>query len=436
MFGRLLKPILPRSLFGRALAILVVPIVLIQIVVGIVFVERLFRDVTVQMSRNAAIDIAYVLDAPAAERAARAKALGIEIRAAPRDGPAPQERWRDWFDISGAYIISTLHEELPGVVAVDLGSDRSRAIVTVERAGELLELALFRNRVAPANPHQLLVVMVLASILLAVIAALFMRNQVKPIRRLARAAEAFGKGQALPLTLRGASEVRAATAAFLSMRARIERHIDQRTAMLSGVSHDLRTPLTRLRLSLSLMEESEEVALMQRDLDDMEAILEEFLAFARGDAGEETEKVPIREFAREIVGDAARSGHEVELVFQGKDVEEPEVPMRRLAVRRALLNLLANARKHGTRTRLTVYLGAGFIDFEVEDDGPGIAEEDREAALRPFTRLDAARNRDDGTGVGLGLAIAADVARSHGGELSLGRSEALGGLKARLRLPR
>ena len=371
----------------------------------------------------------------------------IRVQAADHDGAGAaargivgdaevQDRWRDWIDISGAYVISTFRANVPGLLAADLGADRDVVVLTVERDGAMWDVTVPRSRVAAVNPHQLLVYMVLAAALLSVIAALFMANQVRPIRRLALAAEAFGKGQSVELYPRGASEVRAATNAFLSMRARIERQIEQRTAMLSGVSHDLRSPLTRLRLSLSLLDAGEEAALMGRDIDDMEAILDEFLAFARGDAGEESEEVAIKAFAKALAKNARRAGQELELIFDGQAADDPKVRMRRLSVQRGVSNLLANARKYASAARLTVYLGTGFIDFIVEDNGPGIARDAHETAMKPFSRLDAARNQDKGSGVGLGLAITADIARSHGGELSLGRSEQMGGLRANLRLPR
>ncbi|MEM7441410.1 MAG: ATP-binding protein [Pseudomonadota bacterium] len=437
MFNRLIKPYLPRSLFGRAVAILIVPIVLIQVVVAVVFVERLFQDVTRQMTRSAAIDVGHVLSALPDLQEAEARAAALRIVLTEKTAQPDPDAWRDWFDFSGTYVMETFRQTVSGVRTVDLRSERADVILTVERGQKLWELQMSRNRVAATNPHQLLVIMVLSAVVLSLIAALFMRNQVRPIRRLARAAEAFGKGQTLNLHPRGAQEVRAATTAFLAMRRRIERQIEQRTTMLSGVSHDLRTPLTRLRLSLSLQsDDDEEVQLMHRDLNDMEGILDEFLAFARGDAGETAEPVAIKVLAKALVRDARRSGQDVDLSFEGQSQGDPEVELRPMAVRRALSNLLSNARKYAGKARLTVNISPNAIDFVVEDDGPGIARDDRDEAMRAFTRLDAARNQDQGSGVGLGLAIAADIARSHGGALTLGQSAAMGGLKASLRLPR
>ncbi len=444
MFNKWLKPYLPRSLFGRAILILIVPIVLIQVVVGIVFVERLFQDVTRQMTLAVSLDINYLVDRMESEGLAQGvpeeiqlAGLALEIDTKP---PLSNSGLRSdqlgFFDVSGRYVIETLRANVAGIQDVDLLRDNDFVVLTVAVGQTPVEFQFSRRRVSAANPHQLLVAMVLAAILLTTLSIFFLRNQVQPIRRLAAAAEAFGKGQMLAFKPRGASEVRSASHAFLSMRVRIERQIEQRTLMLSGVSHDLRTPLTRLKLSVSLMDSDEDTELMRRDLDEMEGILDEFLAFARGDSGEETELVQPKVLAKQLVKNQRRSGAEVDLVFEGNTQDDSTVRMRKMAVQRALDNLLGNAQKHGKKLRLTLYLGTGFIEYIVEDDGPGIRKDQREDALKPFARLDAARNQDKGSGVGLGLAIAADVARSHGGGMSLGHSDDLGGLKVNFRMPR
>jgi len=445
MFNKWLKPYLPRSLFGRAIVILIVPVVLIQVVVGVAFVERLYQDVTSQMTRAVSLDIRLLVDRLqkdgwnreiSASALRMAQTLEISIVPLPADWPHQGPDTRRYIDVSGLSVIKTLRQTLPGTVHVDLTRDTGKVYMTILVGDHPVELQFSRRRVSAANPHQLLVAMVLAASLLTGLSILFLRNQVQPIRRLAAAAEAFGKGQSVPLRPRGASEVRSAAHAFLSMRARIERQIEQRTMMLSGVSHDLRTPLTRLKLSVSMLDQDTETGLMIRDLDEMVAILDEFLAFSRGDTGEISEAVYPKTLAKQLVKTHRRSGNEIELVFSGNTKDDSPVLLRKMAIQRAIGNLLGNARKHGTRTRLSVYLGSGLIEFVVEDNGPGIRKEQRDNAVKPFTRLDAARNQDKGSGVGLGLAIATDVARSHGGGLTLGHSDDLGGLKVSLRLPR
>ncbi|MEP5088435.1 MAG: ATP-binding protein, partial [Paracoccaceae bacterium] len=277
-----------------------------------------------------------------------------------------------------------------------------------------------------SNPHQLLVSMVFFSGLMTIIAYIYMRNQLRPIRRLARAAEAFGRGRHAPYSPSGALEVRAAGSAFVDMRARIERQIEQRTLMLSGVSHDLRTPLTRLRLGLSMMD-GEDAALLQRDVDDMQRLVDEFLDFAKGASEGEPEKVDPQVLLAEVAADAKRSGKDVIIV---ESEGNGTVLLRSMAIRRAIENLIGNAVRYGTRAELSVVLTEKSLRFQVEDDGPGIPPDQRDDAIKPFTRLDPSRNQDKGSGVGLGLAIAADIARAHGGVLRLDQSHRLGGLRA------
>lgn len=438
MFNKWLKPYLPRTLFKRAFLILIFPIVLIQVVVGVVFVERLFQDVSRQLTHSVAIDVNHLIGLIKTGKEPTETAKNLQIATSWQDAPNfdAEDSYRDIYDFAGWYVIETLHSEVPEVRVIDLGTERSSVLILAEIDGRGVMFRVARSRVSASNPHQLLIYMILAAALLSVLAALFLRNQIKPIRRLARAAEAFGKGQNLPLNPRGASEVRSAATAFLSMRTRIERQIEQRTMMLSGVSHDLRTPLTRLKLSVSLMEPDEETVLILRDLDEMEEILDEFLAFARGDSEEQDEHVSPKFLAEQLAQNASRNERKVQLTFDGAADADAPVKMRRPAVQRAISNLISNALKYSDKTRLNVYTGAGFVEFVVEDNGPGIAADQRANAVKPFTRLDAARNQDKGVGVGLGLAIAADIARSHGGSLILSESDDLGGLKAAFRLPR
>jgi two-component system osmolarity sensor histidine kinase EnvZ len=290
------------------------------------------------------------------------------------------------------------------------------------------------------NPHQLLVLMVVVSLVLTLISFLFLKNQIRPIRQLAEAAQDFGRGRSTGYRPTGASEVRLAGSAFLDMRHRIERHIEQRTLMLSGVSHDLRTPLTRLKLGLSMLDSEEdaeamkrEVEAMKRDVGDMERMLDAFLDFARTSALDDPAVVDAASFAREAVADAVRGGGEA--VFAGAE-GGGRISLRPVAVRRALDNLIGNALRYGSRAEVSVSVMDRSVRFTVEDDGPGIPPGQRELALRPFQRLDTARNQNLGTGVGLGLAIAADIARQHGGILRLGESARLGGLRADLVIAR
>ncbi|MGI3167554.1 ATP-binding protein [Pseudooceanicola sp. C21-150M6] len=425
-----LKRYVPRGIYGRAALILVLPVVVVQLVVSVIFIQRHFEGVTRQMTHSVSSELAYVAAAPPEQREEIARALEItptRIAAA----EAPDHDSRRWFDISGRTVIRVLRERVPGVIAIRLPDDYDVDVYVTAPDG-VLKMRLSRGLVSASNPHQLLVNMVVFGILMTLVSFIYLRNQLRPITRLAAAAEAFGKGQTLPYKPGGATEVRAAGQAFLAMRARIERHIEQRTLMLSGVSHDLRTPLTRMKLALSMLEDEEREPL-EHDVEEMQKLIEEFLAFARGAAAEQVEETDPAELVRGAVQDAARGGADVALTeVQG----EGRLQLRPVAMRRALDNLISNAARYGSRAEISVMLTDKSLRIRVEDDGPGIPPERREEATRPFARLDKSRNQNKGSGVGLGLAIATDIARAHGGLLRLGESERLGGLQADLIIAR
>ncbi len=434
------KRFVPRSLYGRAALILVVPIVTIQLVVSVTFIQRHYEGVTRQMTGNIMLEVGYLLyRVNTAPSLAAAETYIAELQGPlqmtvtlPASGPAGFQR--QFLDFSGREMIRTLRHGMPQVVAADLLSNPDAVNLLIRSHYGLMRVVFSRHRVAASNPHQLLVLMILISILLTAIAYYFLRRQLRPITRLARAAEEFGKGRSVPYRPRGAVEVRAAGRAFVEMRARIERQIEQRTLMLSGVSHDLRTPLTRLRLGMAMLDDGPEVEALRRDLDDMERLLDSFLAFARGDALDDPEPCDLAALLGQIVDNARRGGQTVD--FMAPEIALPPVRLRPQAVTRAVENLLGNARRYARRAEVRLIGDERMMRILVEDDGPGIPEDKHEEALRPFTRLDAARNQDRGGGVGLGLSIAADIAGKHGGTLRLGQGTRLGGLRVELTLAR
>ena len=446
-----IKRFLPRGLYGRAALILVLPVLSVTLVVTVAFLQRHFDRVTRQMTTSVAAELALVTDridaAPdlaSARQAAEALAgpLGLDVTF---HGGLPVTTALEALDFSGRAVVSQMTELLPELTGIDL-TLRNRVIVAMPSRHGPVTFSFDRRRVSASNPHQLLVLMLATSLLTSAIAFVFLRNQLRPIRRLAVAAEGFGRGRNLSFRPAGATEVRAAGTAFLDMRARIERQIEQRTLMLSGVSHDLRTPLTRLRLGLSMLSpedlpEADEIAAMIRDVDDMAQLLDSFLAFAR-DASEAEEALPlaIAPFLHGIASDSLRAGQALELgALTEGDRPIPEgaqIPAREALLRRAITNLIDNAVRYGSRAELGATLSPRSLVIWVEDDGPGIPEDRRAEALRPFARLDPARNQDKGQGVGLGLSIAADAARAHGGQLRLADAARLGGLRAEIVLPR
>jgi len=437
------KSYMPRSLYGRAALILLVPVITLQLVVSVVFIQRHFEGVTEQMTRNVALELRYLLQMIEAAPDAQAALTAIDGTVGPLAFKValpvehPDQDARFFYDFSGLRMITTLRDEMPALRAVDLRANSREVQVWIDTRHGVMEAVFDRRRVSASNPHQLLVLMVFTGFLMTLIAFVFLRNQLRPIKRLADVSEAFGKGRIEAYRPSGATEVRAAGRAFLDMRARIDRQIEQRTMMLSGVSHDLRTPLTRLKLGLALLDEQDEAAALMRDVGDMEMLLDEFLAFARDDSLDDLVSCDSAELVRMVTAKFTGSGQLVTLGTIEGAIEGAGLAMLRpMAVGRALENLIGNAVRYGTHCRVSLVIRDKVLLICVEDDGPGIPPDRLEDALKPFVRLDAARNQDRGSGVGLGLSIASDIARRHGGSLELSQSEDLGGLKAVLVLAR
>jgi two-component system osmolarity sensor histidine kinase EnvZ len=439
LWGRFLKRRLPSSLWGRSLLIIVLPVFLMQVAVTWIFFEAHWRTVTARLSEGLAGDVAWAVESYAeqptpenlvviADRAERSMSLSIALQ---EGRTLPEKATRGVFGI----VDRTLEEALNARLDVPFWFETTRypayIDIQVQQPEGVLRIIAPRERAVATQGQIFVLWLTVTTVLLMSVAVLFIRNQVRAIERLAEAAEDFGRGVDAPrFKPHGAREVRAAARAFMDMRERIQRHIDQRTALLASVSHDLRTPLTRLRLELALSEPSRRTEAMTHDLDQMEHMIDEYLAFARGEAGEASQTVDLGEMLESVAEDARRAGAAVA-------VDAPDgisATLRPLAFRRALANLAGNAAGHAEHLKISArILPSGGVEVAVDDDGPGIPEDQREEALRPFSRLDSARNQNR-KGVGLGLAIARDVARSHGGDIRLDRSD-LGGLRASIRLP-
>ena len=430
---RSIKRYLPSGIYGRAALILLLPIVFLQLTVSIVFVQRHFEGVSKQMTHSLRSEITLMTKVLYKEQAgvefarSLAEPLEIKIVSFDRDTDEFSER-RRFYDLTGLIVRRELLAE-PWIERVDLPDDYLVNVLITAQQGSYI-LSFSRKRVSASNPHQLIVNMLIFGALFTLIAFIYLRNQLRPITRLADAAEAFGLGHSVEYRPSGAVEVRAAGQAFLDMRARIERHIEQRTLLLSGVSHDLRTPLTRLRLGISMLDEAEKVDL-EKDAMEMQALIDEFLSFAgsQADAGIKIETADIWSIVEDVVSNMARDGGCVTFI---KPNQPLFVEMRPLAIRRALENLIGNGLRYATKVFVSASVYKSEVHVTVEDDGPGIAEEQIEEALKPFSRLDPARNQNRGSGVGLGLPIVADIAYAHGGKLELSESIELGGLKADL----
>jgi|SRR5665213_613202 two-component system osmolarity sensor histidine kinase EnvZ len=437
---RMLRRWMPRGLFGRSLIIIVTPVVILQAIVTYAFFVRHYDIMTARMARGVAADVSFLVNLEetrpvGAERtqllAMAARNLSYQINFLPG---AQLER-------PYGHKQPYLNGALNATFTAQLGETRPFATHVVDDYVDLrvqvkdgiLRLLIPRKRLTASNADVFILWMVVSSLILLAVAITFLRNQVRPIERLARAAESFGKGRPVAdFKPAGATEVRRAAQAFLTMRERIERYVQQRTEMLAGVSHDLKTPLTRMKLEIAMMPEGLDAKSLSDDIGEMEHMLNEYLDFARGEGGEDV----VPSDLADIVHDAAMAAARVRSA--GPDrltvTAEPVVlAVRRNALKRCITNLIDNALKHGKHVAVALRREGRAIAILVDDDGPGIPEALREEAFRPFHRLDEGRNLQTG-GSGLGLAIARDIARAHGGELTLEES-AQGGLRAALRLP-
>ncbi|MCA1951775.1 MAG: two-component sensor histidine kinase [Hyphomicrobiales bacterium] len=435
--GRWINRMLPKRLYTRALLIVIIPVVLLQAVVAYVFMERHWQAVTARLSASLTQDIAALIeiyesfpqDAEGRVLAAIAeRRLGLDIDFLPLE-PLPPPVQKPFFDILDQALSSELRQRVRRPFWLDTVGSSSILEIRILLDTAMMRVIARRSQAYASNSHIFLAWMAGSSLVLVGVAVIILRNQIRPILRLADAAEDFGKGRDVQFRPRGAREVRRAGLAFLEMKSRIERAIEQRTTMLNGVSHDLRTILTRFRLSLALIEPGPEVEDLKRDVDEMSKMLEAYLAFARGEAAESAVPTDIRALLEVFRADAERSGHFCTLAVDG----DPVVSVRPQAFRRLLGNLVANAARYGDRIEIRAVHDERFLTVTVDDDGPGIPEESREEVFRPFLRLDAARNQDH-AGTGLGLAIARDIARGHGGDIVL-EDAPLGGLRARVKVP-
>jgi two-component system, OmpR family, osmolarity sensor histidine kinase EnvZ len=434
----LIKSMLPTGLYARALLIVIVPVVLLQSVVAYVFMERHWQTVTNRLSAAVASDIAAIIDIyekyPQADLEARwltdivEQRLGLDVDFLP-PAPLPRVSPKPFFDILDSALSNEIRVRVARPFWIDTVGRSSLVEVRVQLDTAVMRVIARRSQTYASNAHIFLVWMFGTSLIILGVAILFLRNQIKPILALASSAEDFGKGREVEFKPRGAREVRRAGHAFIEMKRRIARQIEQRTTMLNGVSHDLRTVLTRFRLSLEMLPQGADVDDLKKDVSEMSRMLEAYLAFARGAQSEAAQPTDIRALLEEFKADAERQGHATTLLIDG----DPNVTLRPDAFRRLLGNLVSNAARYGDDIQITAVHDARYLTVHVDDDGPGIPAENFEDAFRPFQRLDEARNQDH-AGTGLGLAISRDIARSHGGELTLEKSP-LGGLRASVRFP-
>ena len=436
--GRLMKGLMPEGLYARTVLIIIVPMVILQSVIAFVFMERHWNTVTRRLSAAVTQDIAALIDVyrgfprdvdNAKLRAIAQERLGLvvdflPVTEMPPVGPKP------FFSLLDQALSEEVRKQIGKPFWIDTVGRSALVEIRIKLDDTVMRVFARRGAAYASNSEIFLLWMVGTSLVLLVVAIGFLRNQIRPILRLTEAVESFGKGRAVPhFRPRGAREVRRAALAFIEMKSRVERAIEQRTTMLAGVSHDLRTVLTRFKLELELIGDVPEVEAMKKDVDEMGRMLEAYLAFARGDGGEQAAPTDMADFLDELKVDAERHGHKTTVAFSG----HPVVTVRPNAFKRCLANLVSNAARYASSIAITGHRDHRWLTVTIDDDGPGIPAHLRENVFKPFLKLDDSRNQDEG-GTGLGLAIARDIARSHGGDINLSESP-FGGLRATVRVP-
>ncbi|MCG8491711.1 MAG: ATP-binding protein [Sneathiellales bacterium] len=431
---------MPNTLFGRSLLIVVLPIILLQILVTYIFYDRHWDDVARRLAQGVAGEVASVISLT--DRFSGPESQATILRIA-RD----QMRLSVSFEEGGTLefensdqadygfldqqLARALRESLPGrAFTLTSNAKLESVVIRVQLPEDILQVIVRDKRLFSSTTYIFVMWMIAISLALLGIAIIFLRNQMRPIRQLAFAAEKFGRGQEVDdFKPSGALEIRSASRAFHDMKHRIHRQITQRTEMLAGVSHDLRTPLTRMRLQLAMMPEGDSRTNLQSDVDDMQHMVEGYLAFAKGQEAEVVSDVDLAKLTREVVENTRRHGIKVNFYSSGSQ----PISLRRNTIKRCLTNLMENARRYASEIHVEIGELNNHIQITIDDNGPGIPREKRLDVFKPFHRLDTSRNSETG-GSGLGMTIARDVIHSHGGQISLAESPQ-GGLRVVLDFP-
>lgn len=426
-----IKRLLPKSLFGRSIIILMAPLIMVQIILSYIFFERHTDAILDSLAQGIVGDMQMVCDLVDSgmddKEIAKLAQQNFDFKVVidPKGKVVKYGTYKDrWLY---QYMVEQLNARLNHLYFLRIFGDVIHIEIPHERGVITIETP--RKRLYSRTTHLVIIWTAVSALLLFIVASLFMRNQIRPIRRLADAAEKFGKGSDVPFRPEGATEVRKAGIAFMIMRDRINRYLQERTEMLAGVSHDLRTPLARMKLQLAMMKKDSEVEDLQSDVDEMQRMVQGFLDFAKGVGQEENKEVAIKEVIEQVVAGIRHLPVAVSVVGD----EAITHPLKIELFKRCLTNLLLNSNRYSDQARIAIDKSDKFLTVIIDDNGPGIPESERENVFRPFYRLDLARNLDSGS-VGLGMTIARDVIRGHGGTMVLDDSD-LGGLRIIIKIP-
>ncbi len=431
MSGLSFRRIFPKGLYARSVLLSIVPIVVVLVLMTAYYLNGHMRTINTKLSQGLARQVSLIQEHcrknPEDPFVSVTVAIRLNMTYECNFLPSDNEP-----SIKARFFYADLVREqmdfiLDGETELYL-INGTRLDIRAPAGDGMVRVLVDRKRAMDINGHIFIVWVGFISLLMVITALAFLRNHVRSILRLTEAAQAFGRGQDMDdYNPSGAREIRAAAHAVIEMRQRLTGFAEQRTMMLAGVSHDLRTPLARLQLQLAMQEQDDDVAAARNDIRDMEAMLDEYLAFARGEDGEQTERVNLVGLISEVIGKFPKA----RVIGGAPDAVWAEI--RPIAIKRVISNLLTNATTYGDNAEVQIVADEHCIDIIVDDNGPGIPEEDYEAAFRPFARLNEARTQNQ-PGVGLGLALARDAAQGHGGTVKLHPSP-LGGLRVKMSLP-
>ncbi len=428
---RYLKRFMPKSLFGRSIIILMTPLIVVQVILSYTFFERHTDAILDSLAKGIAGDMQMVCDLvdnnlPIEKIASLAKKnFDFKVTLNPQGKLMQYGAFKDkWLY---QYMLSQLDARLNHLYFLRIFEDKIH--VEIPHARGVIIIDTPRKRLYSRTTHLVIIWTAVSALLLFIVASLFMRNQIRPIHRLANAAESFGRGAEVTFRPEGATEVRKAGLAFMIMRDRLKRHIQERTDMLAGVSHDLRTPLARMKLQLAMMEKNDDTQDLESDVEEMQRMVQGFLDFAKGVGQEELSPVIVSDFLKTVI----LGVRHLPLTIKTSGDTDFEIQIRSELLKRCLTNLLLNANRYAHTLNIDISHDEKYVKFTLDDDGPGIPLEERDNVFKPFYRVDTSRNLDTG-GVGLGLSIAKDIINGHGGDMILEESPAQG-LRIIIKIP-
>jgi len=435
-FRDVMKGILPHTLYGRSLMIIVTPLILLQLISAWIFYDNHWDKITWRLASTIAGDVQNIVyqmrkNPNEIEEVFLQASMAMELKFILREGEILPNDFIQQDGLVDRLLGQAIADRLHRPFQIDSSSFEDEVVINIQLKEAVLTILVPRKRLFSSTTYVFILWMIGSSLILFAVASIFMRNQIRPIRKLANAVDSFGKGRETEKDFKpeGATEVRQAAMAFNLMSQRIRRQIRQRTDMLSGVSHDLRTPLTRMKLQLALLGKGDDIEELSANVSEMEKMIDGYLTFARGEGGEVTIETNLTDMVNDVAAKWKSGGINIDCHVEGNIITW----LKPNAFRRCLNNLVANANLYADNIWVSAGKRGDAIEIVIDDNGPGIPEESREEVFRPFFRLDRSRNPATG-GTGLGLSISRDVARVHGGDIILENSPHEG-LRARIRLP-